>query len=241
MCRALVAAVAASRVLMLAHRAYLCMTKRRPMYTTQRVRPPVACSHKVDINIAFRIKGREDRANHFRWLAVVNANGSSWKCARFLVNETQKINTSFFNANLISSWPSVGRVVSVQWRKIPKKKKEWKKNMPNMNSAGRRNRITINSNHRNWFTQNAIICAVFTILAVFVRCNECLALKRSAAPDYNLENAENGVDRIHVNYDEYPVCNLYRNRINICVLRTIPTMIEVTAVDFGLISAHWFN
>lgn len=77
-----------------------------------------------------------------------------------------------------------------------------------MKSIGRRNRITINSISRNWYAQNSILCAVFTILAVFVKCNECLALKRSAAPDYNLENSETGLDRIHVNYDEYPVCKI---------------------------------
>lgn len=75
-----------------------------------------------------------------------------------------------------------------------------------MKSVGRRNRITTNSISRKWLSQNSIICAVFTILAVFVKCNECLALKRSAAPDYNLENSDTGLDRIHVNYDEYPVC-----------------------------------
>lgn len=70
----------------------------------------------------------------------------------------------------------------------------------------RRNRITIKSISRNWFSQNAVLCAIFTILAVCVKCNDCLALKRSAAPDYNLENADTGSDKIHVNYDEYPVC-----------------------------------
>lgn len=75
-----------------------------------------------------------------------------------------------------------------------------------MKSMGRHNRIIVNSKSRNWFSQNSIICAFFTILAVLVKCNECLALKRSAAADYNLENAETELDRIHVNYDEYPVC-----------------------------------
>lgn len=61
--------------------------------------------------------------------------------------------------------------------------------------------------------QNSIICAVFTILAMFVKCNECLALKRSAAPDYNLENSDTGLDRIHVNYDEYPVGYFYPTQL----------------------------
>lgn len=80
-----------------------------------------------------------------------------------------------------------------------------------MKSVGRRNRIVIKSISKNWFTQNTIICAIFTILAVFVKCNDCLALKRSAAPDYNLENSDTGLDRIHVNYDEYPVGDFFFN------------------------------
>lgn len=75
-----------------------------------------------------------------------------------------------------------------------------------MHSTRRRNRAAVKSISSKWLTQNAVLCAIFTILMVCVKCNECLALKRSAAPDYNLENADTGMDKIHVNYDEYPVC-----------------------------------
>lgn len=61
---------------------------------------------------------------------------------------------------------------------------------------------------------------MFTMLAMFVKFNECLALKRNAAPDYNLENADSGMDKIHVNYDEYPVCKnnhkIYLKSIDWC-------------------------
>lgn len=42
-------------------------------------------------------------------------------------------------------------------------------------------------------------------MIVFINCNESVALKRSASPDFNSENSESSLDRLNVNYDEYPV------------------------------------
>lgn len=58
-------------------------------------------------------------------------------------------------------------------------------------------------------TINWILC-VCMWLSIFIGCNESAttttaALKRSASPEYNLENNENSVDKLNVNYDEYPV------------------------------------
>lgn len=52
-------------------------------------------------------------------------------------------------------------------------------------------------------TTNWILCV--SILIVFISCNECSTLKRSASPDFNSENSESSLDKLNVNYDEYPV------------------------------------
>lgn len=75
-----------------------------------------------------------------------------------------------------------------------------------MKSMKRRNRRLLSSTTKMLSSQNSVICAISIVLIVFAKCNECLALKRSAAADYNLENTESGSDRLNVNFDEYPVC-----------------------------------
>lgn len=44
-------------------------------------------------------------------------------------------------------------------------------------------------------------------MLIFISCNESATttLKRSASPEYNLENTESSSDKLNVNYDEYPV------------------------------------
>lgn len=51
---------------------------------------------------------------------------------------------------------------------------------------------------------NWILC-VSIWMVVFISCNESVTLKRSASPDFNAENSESGLDKLNVNYDEYPV------------------------------------
>lgn len=55
------------------------------------------------------------------------------------------------------------------------------------------------------FTSTNWILCVTIWMIVFISCSESATLKRSASPDYNSENAESGMDRINVSYDEYPV------------------------------------
>lgn len=55
-------------------------------------------------------------------------------------------------------------------------------------------------------TINWILCMCIWML-IFISCNESATttLKRSASPEYNLENTESSSDKLNVNYDEYPV------------------------------------
>lgn len=55
------------------------------------------------------------------------------------------------------------------------------------------------------FTSTNWILCVCIWMVVFISCSESAALKRSASPDFNSENAESGMDKINVSYDEYPV------------------------------------
>lgn len=51
---------------------------------------------------------------------------------------------------------------------------------------------------------NWILCVSIWMM-VFINCNESATLKRSASPDFNSDNSESSLDRLNVNYDEYPV------------------------------------
>lgn len=51
---------------------------------------------------------------------------------------------------------------------------------------------------------NWMLCVCIWMI-VFISCNECVTLKRSASPDFNAENSESSLDKLNVNYDEYPV------------------------------------
>lgn len=51
---------------------------------------------------------------------------------------------------------------------------------------------------------NWILCASIWMI-VLISCNESASLKRNASPDFNSENSESSLDKINVNYDEYPV------------------------------------
>lgn len=46
---------------------------------------------------------------------------------------------------------------------------------------------------------------IFVILVVFCNCNDCFVVKKSATAELNSENLDSGLDKIIVNYDEYPV------------------------------------
>lgn len=52
---------------------------------------------------------------------------------------------------------------------------------------------------------NWIFCAGIWLI-VMISCNESVALKRSASPDFNSENSESSLDKLNLSYDEYPVC-----------------------------------
>lgn len=51
---------------------------------------------------------------------------------------------------------------------------------------------------------NWILCATIWMI-VLISSNESVTLKRSASPDFNTENSESSLDKLNVNYDEYPV------------------------------------
>lgn len=51
---------------------------------------------------------------------------------------------------------------------------------------------------------NWILCASIWMI-VLISCNESVTLKRSASPDFNADNSESSLDKLNVNYDEYPV------------------------------------
>lgn len=53
-------------------------------------------------------------------------------------------------------------------------------------------------------TTNWILCVSIWMI-VFINCNESVTLKRSASPDFNSENSESSLDKLNINYDEYPV------------------------------------
>lgn len=52
-----------------------------------------------------------------------------------------------------------------------------------------------------------IICILW--MSVFVEHDECLSLKRSASPESNSENIESSLDKMNLNYDEYPVSSYH--------------------------------
>lgn len=51
--------------------------------------------------------------------------------------------------------------------------------------------------------------AAFVVLVIFCESNDCFAVKKSASPERNSENVDSGMDKILVNYDEYPVSALF--------------------------------
>lgn len=53
-------------------------------------------------------------------------------------------------------------------------------------------------------TMNWILCVSIWML-ILIGCNESATLKRSASPNMNLDNSESSLDKMNVNYDEYPV------------------------------------
>lgn len=65
--------------------------------------------------------------------------------------------------------------------------------------------------HKIW-----ILAVLIVWFAVCVSCHEKISSKRSAAPDYNNENSENSLDKLNVNYDEYPVSAWQLFRITFC-------------------------
>lgn len=71
-----------------------------------------------------------------------------------------------------------------------------------MKSAGRSNKMKM-SKHSGSCIE--MVYVLFMILMVFVKCNECLIIKRSASPELNSDSIDSNVDKLNVNYDEYPV------------------------------------
>lgn len=59
-----------------------------------------------------------------------------------------------------------------------------------------------------------ILCIFFMISIILNNCfvsGKSFMIKRSVSPDENVEHTDNTVDRI--NYDEYPVCNIFYYKI----------------------------
>lgn len=64
---------------------------------------------------------------------------------------------------------------------------------------------------------NGILSVCLVCLLVLVKDNECLSLKRSASPDFNTDNSETSLDKMNLNYDEYPV-SFYDKKLTIFFL-----------------------
>lgn len=52
---------------------------------------------------------------------------------------------------------------------------------------------------------NSFFLILTLILVILCKFNDCFIVKRSASPESNLQNLDSGMDKIIVNYDEYPV------------------------------------
>lgn len=61
----------------------------------------------------------------------------------------------------------------------------------------------------------------FVVFMVFMVAASCMSvgqarslrIRRSATSDDNMEHSDSAYDRIHINYDEYPVCNLFKKPV----------------------------
>ena len=58
---------------------------------------------------------------------------------------------------------------------------------------------------------NLVFCVLFVVMVTLVQQNQAFSIKRSTSPENNLDNAETELDKLNINYDEYPVsCSSHR-------------------------------